>query len=101
MQVSRMWCYSDLSSFSGMCMCVCAGDEDSTFIMWMNLKKGAVQRCGCGHWFQLVQANPTKLKQEQMQRSNSIVDIINTKRACMYCDVSVFCTHYLVANFAC
>ena len=44
------------------CVCVCAGDEDSTFIMWMNLKKGAAQRCGCGHWFQLVQANSTKLK---------------------------------------
>jgi len=38
------------------------GDEDSTFINWMMLKKGAAQRCGCGHWFQLAQANPTKLK---------------------------------------
>ena len=44
------------------CLFVYTGDEDSTFIMWMNLKKGAAQRCGCGHWFQLVQANPTKLK---------------------------------------
>jgi len=40
--------------------CIC--DEDSTFINWMMLKKGTAQRCGCGHWFQLAQANPTKLK---------------------------------------
>ena len=72
-------------------VCVCTGDEDSTFIMWMSLKKGAAQRCGCGHWFQLVQANPTKLKQEQMQRSNLhvLVDIIITKCPCMYCGMSV------------
>ena len=60
MRLSRTRCDSHISS--GVCMCVCTGDEDSTFIMWMNLKKGAAQRCGCGHWFQLVQANPTKLK---------------------------------------
>ncbi len=41
--------------------CIC--EEDQSYINWMVLKSGSAERCECGHWFQLVQANPTKLSQ--------------------------------------
>ena len=37
-------------------------EEDSTFVQWMLLKSGPPQRCERGHWFQLVQGNPTKIQ---------------------------------------
>lgn len=40
--------------------CIC--DDDTTFVNWMKLHKGPPQRCECGHWFQLVQGNPTDRK---------------------------------------
>ena len=39
-----------------------SGDEDTTGINWMVLKGGTSQRCECGHWFQLSQANPTGIQ---------------------------------------
>ena len=37
------------------------GEEDATYINWMMVKKGAPQRCECGHWFELIEAKPTKI----------------------------------------
>ena len=42
--------------------CLHLGDEDTTFIQWMNLKSGPPQRCECGHWYQLVKGNPTHIQ---------------------------------------
>lgn len=41
--------------------CIC--EEDQSYINWMVLKAGTTQRCDCGHWFQLVKANPIKVSQ--------------------------------------
>ena len=40
----------------------CSGDEETTFVQWMQLKNGPPQRCECGHWFKLIQGNPTKIQ---------------------------------------
>ena len=37
------------------------GEEDATYINWMMVKKGPPQRCECGHWFELIEAKPTKI----------------------------------------
>ena len=37
------------------------GEEDATYINWMMVKKGPPQRCECGHWFELIEAKPTKM----------------------------------------
>ncbi|GFT23034.1 cytochrome c oxidase subunit 5B, mitochondrial [Nephila pilipes] len=36
--------------------CIC--EEDSTVINWMWVHKEEAKRCGCGHWFKLVEAKP-------------------------------------------
>ncbi|XP_075231327.1 cytochrome c oxidase subunit 5B, mitochondrial-like [Lycorma delicatula] len=36
--------------------CIC--HEDSLYINWMCLYKGAPQRCNCGHYYQLVYKEP-------------------------------------------
>ncbi|XP_002737212.1 cytochrome c oxidase subunit 5B, mitochondrial-like [Saccoglossus kowalevskii] len=36
--------------------CVC--EEEATVVNWMWLEKGGVQRCECGHFFQLTEAAP-------------------------------------------
>ena len=38
-----------------------SGEPDATYITWMNLKKGPAQRCECGQWYQLIEANPMKV----------------------------------------
>ena len=38
-----------------------AGEEDATFITWQVVNKGAAHRCECGQFYQLVDANPTKI----------------------------------------
>lgn len=35
-----------------------SGEEDATMIKWMLVKKGAPQRCDCGHYFVVKDANP-------------------------------------------
>jgi cytochrome c oxidase subunit 5b len=39
--------------------CIC--EEEATFITWQVAKKGAAHRCECGQFYQLVDANPTKI----------------------------------------
>ena len=56
---------------ASLCLCVLldtvvllpysSGDEDSTSITWMVLKKGPPGRCECGHWYQLAHGNPIKV----------------------------------------
>lgn len=36
--------------------CIC--EEDSTVINWMWVHKDEPKRCGCGHWFKIVDAKP-------------------------------------------
>ncbi|KAF8774185.1 cytochrome c oxidase subunit 5B, mitochondrial-like [Argiope bruennichi] len=36
--------------------CIC--EEDSTAINWMWVHKDEPKRCGCGHWFKIVEAKP-------------------------------------------
>lgn len=33
--------------------CIC--EEDSISINWMYINKGEAKRCGCGHWFKMVE----------------------------------------------
>jgi hypothetical protein len=33
-------------------------DEEAMHVNWMWLEKGKSRRCGCGYWFQLVDAKP-------------------------------------------
>ncbi|XP_047143504.1 cytochrome c oxidase subunit 5B, mitochondrial [Hydra vulgaris] len=40
--------------------CIC--DEESTSVSWMVLKKGPVQRCHCGKFFQLVHGKTNALE---------------------------------------
>ncbi|XP_064383325.1 cytochrome c oxidase subunit 5B, mitochondrial-like [Halichondria panicea] len=40
--------------------CIC--QEEATNVEWLQLKSGPPQRCECGHWFQLIQGNPTKIQ---------------------------------------